>query len=202
MAVKAKICGLKDEAAVTAAAAAAYVGFVFADGSPRQIKPEDARTLKAKAGSAAVVAVCVDPSDDLLMELITVAEPAVIQLHGAESPERCAEVRDMYGVEVIKAIKVGGAGDVDGAKAYDGAADMLLFDGGAGDGRPFDWSLLKGASFSKPWFLAGGLTPDNVAEAVAASGAAMVDVSSGVESGPGVKDPGKIKAFLDACAAL
>lgn len=204
-----KICGLSTAQAVDAALAggAAFLGFVFFDASPRRVTPMLAARLAEPARSAAkIVAVTVDPDDALLERLMADLAPDFIQLHGAESPNRVREIAARTGAGVIKALAVAEAADVAAAAAYDGVADHLMFDAkaSAADTRPgglgasIDWSLLAGRRFTRPWFLAGGLDPWNVAAAVKASGAPMVDVSSGVERGPGLKDPALITRFLGA----
>jgi phosphoribosylanthranilate isomerase len=206
---KAKICGLSTPEAVQAAldGGAAYIGFVFFAKSPRNIAPEAAAKLAQPArGKAGIVAVTVDPDDALLDRLMATLKPDVIQLHGKETPARVAEIGRRTGAEIMKAISVSTIADLDAAKAYDGAADHIMLDAKApadadlpgGNGARFDWTLPQGRRFNRPWFLAGGLDPWNVAEALSASGAPLVDVSSGVERGPGYKDPRLISAFLDA----
>jgi phosphoribosylanthranilate isomerase len=206
---KAKICGLSTPEAVQTAldGGAAYLGFVFFPKSPRDIDPEAAAQLALAArGRAGIVAVTVDPDDALLDRLARTLRPDVIQLHGQETPMRAAEVRARTGALVMKAVAVATVHDLDAAKAYDGAADHLMLDAKApagadlpgGNGTAFDWAIAQGRRFSRPWFLAGGLDPWNVADAISASGAPVVDVSSGVERGPGYKDPRLISAFLDA----
>jgi phosphoribosylanthranilate isomerase len=206
---KAKICGLSTPEGVQAAldGGAAYLGFVFFARSPRDIAPEAAAQLAEPArGKAGVVAVTVDPDDALLERLMATLAPDVIQLHGRETPARAAEVARRTGAEVMKALSVSTAADIDAANAYEGAAHHIMLDAKApagadlpgGNGARFDWRLPQGRRFVRPWFLAGGLDPWNVAEALKASGAPLVDVSSGVERGPGYKDPRLISAFLDA----
>jgi phosphoribosylanthranilate isomerase len=215
-ATTAKICGLSTPEAVSAAVAggASHVGFVFFDKSPRNIRPELAARLaepvKAHSGGkmapVKVTALMVDPSDAEVAEAVRYLKPDLIQLHGKESPERTAAIRAMTGAPVIKAVGVRDASDIAAALKYEDAADHLMFDAKApegadrpgGHGSAFDWSLLHGLSLKHPWFLAGGLDPWNVAEAIRASRSPIVDVSSGVERGPGVKDPHLITAFLDA----
>jgi phosphoribosylanthranilate isomerase len=207
----AKICGLSTPEAVSAAVdgGASHIGLMFFDKSPRNVRPELAARLAepARARSAVkVVAVVVDPADAEVAEIVRVLKPDLIQLHGKESPERTAAVRAMTGLPVIKAIGVRDASDIAAALKYEDAADHLMFDAKApegadrpgGHGSSFDWTLLDGLSLKRPWFLAGGLDPWNVPEAVRLSRAPIVDVSSGVERGPGVKDPHLITAFLDA----
>jgi phosphoribosylanthranilate isomerase len=207
--VQAKICGLTDIAAVQAAVAggADWLGFVFFPGSPRDVAPNRAADLVAAVtGRAKVVAVTVDPDDQMLDRIQSTLRPDLIQLHGRETPARVSEVRARTGASVVKALRVSTAEDLQAADGFADVADYLMFDakpsaGAAlpgGNGAAFDWSILAGRRFAKPWFLAGGLAPDNVEEAVRGSGAPMVDVSSGVEAAPGVKDPVLVKAFLEA----
>ena len=204
-----KICGLTTPETLDAALAggAALVGAVMFPKSPRHIEPLHAATLFERArGRAKVVAVTVDPDDALLTGIALILKPDLIQLHGSETPERAAKVRMLTGAGIVKALPVRTAADLEAAKAWEEAADHLMFDarppeGSAlpgGVGASFDWSLLTGRSFRRPWFLAGGLGPGNVVEAIRVTGAPLVDVSSGLESAPGVKDPARIAAFLDA----
>ncbi|MEM7499887.1 MAG: phosphoribosylanthranilate isomerase [Pseudomonadota bacterium] len=209
--VRVKICGLRDAADVEAAAVAgaAYVGFVFFPPSPRALVPADARIAALAAPPGLVkVGLFVNPDDALLDSVLETVPLDMLQLHGAETPERVASLRARHGLPVMKAIGVRVAADLDAIAAYAGVADQLLIDAkppeGAilpgGNGLAFDWSLLAGRRFPLPWLLAGGLTPENAAEAVARTGARQLDVSSGVESAPGVKDPARIRAFLAAVA--
>jgi phosphoribosylanthranilate isomerase len=204
-----KICGLSTAETMRAAldGGAAFVGFVFFDRSPRRIDPETAARLAEPArGRAKIVAVTVDPDDAGLDRIASLLRPEFIQLHGAETPQRAAQIAARTGAGVIKVLPVSGVGDIDAATAFGGVAQHLMFEGKppkdadrpGGVGAAFDWSLLTGRRFARPWFLAGGLDPWNVAEAVRLSGAPMVDVSSGVERGAGLKDAGLISAFLDA----
>ena len=204
-----KICGLTTPETVEAALAggAAFIGFMAFAASPRNIDPAAAGRLAARArGKAKVVAVTVDPGDEFLARLLGELAPDFIQLHGKESPARVRDIAARTGAGVIKAVPVSEAADVDAARAYEGVTDHLMFDAKApagsaipgGLGVPFDATLLAGQRFERPWFLAGGLDPWNVAAAIEASGAPMVDVSSGVERGAGLKDPALISAFLDA----
>ena len=206
---RAKICGLSTPEAVSAAVegGAGWLGFVFFPASPRAVTVEQARLLaEAARGRTGVVAVTVDADDALLTGIGLRLRPDWVQLHGAEAPARAAEVRRLTGAKVVKALPVSTAADVEAAAGWAGAADALMFDarppaGGAlpgGVGARFDWSLLQGRAPQGLWFLAGGLDPASVAEAVRVTGAPAVDVSSGVESAPGVKDPARIRAFLDA----
>ncbi len=210
MTTKAKICGLSTAETVKAAfdGGAAYLGFVFFAKSPRNITPEAAERLVAPVRGRGVqtVAVTVDPDDALIDRLMATMRPDLIQVHGKETPSRVREIAQRSGAGVIKAFSVSSSADVDQAGAFETVAEQFLFDarpveGSAlpgGTGARFDWSLLEGRRFSRPHFLAGGLDQWNVAQAVKASGAPLVDVSSGVERGPGLKDPALIAAFLDA----
>ena len=209
MASKVKICGLKSEAALEAALAggADFVGLVFFPPSPRNVAPAVAKALADKArGRAGIVALMVDPDDALIDTVMASVAPDILQLHGEETPERSADIRRRWGKPVMKAIKVETAQDARTALAYRRAADLILFDARApadstrpgGNGAPFDWRTLLGVKDRVPFMLSGGLTPDNIAEAIRATGAAIVDVSSGVESSPGEKDPELIRRFLRA----
>ncbi|MGE0853422.1 MAG: phosphoribosylanthranilate isomerase [Hyphomicrobiaceae bacterium] len=213
MSVEVKICGLKTPAALEAALAggADYVGLVFFPPSPRSVTPETAAALAAKArGRASIVALTVDPDDDLLDTIVAAAAPDLIQLHGEETPERVAEIRARWGRRIIKAVPVETAGDVEAARRYQAVADLVLFDARApatstrpgGNGAPFDWRSLLGLDDGLPFVLSGGLTPDNVVDAIRLTGAAVVDVSSGVESRPGEKDPDLIRRFLRAAKGV
>ncbi|SMX37882.1 phosphoribosylanthranilate isomerase [Maliponia aquimaris] len=204
-----KICGLTrpEDVAAVAAAGARYAGFVFFPKSPRNLSVAAARDLALLAPvGLAKVALVVNPTDDLLDEITRAVPLDMIQLHGSESPERVAEVRARWGLPVMKAVGVAGAEDLDRLTVYQQVADQILVDAkppkGAdlpgGNGLAFDWRLIAGRRWSRPWMLAGGLTPDNVARAVAMTGAAQVDVSSGVESAPGVKDAAMIARFVAA----
>lgn len=186
------------------------LGFMFFEASPRRVTIDAAAHLaRAARGKAKVVAVVVDPDDALTERLARELAPDLIQLHGAESPARVHEVARRAQAGVIKVIGVREAADLAAARAYEAVAEYLMFDtkppAGAmrpgGHGAAFDWSLLNGQTFARPWLLAGGLDPWNVAGAIAASGAPMVDVSSGVERGAGLKDPALIARFLSAAGA-
>lgn len=209
MSTTAKICGLKTAEAVQAAldGGASHLGFIFFDKSPRHVDPVTAGRLAAAVrGRAKVVAVTVDAGDGEIDRIVAGLSPDLIQLHGDETPARAAAIKARTGLGLVKALSVSGAADFAIASAYDGVVDHLMFDAKApkdavlpgGNGVGFDWTLLKDRRFVRPYFLAGGLDPWNVAEAVSLSGATLVDVSSGVERGPGVKDPALVTAFLDA----
>lgn len=209
MTTKVKICGLKTDAALEAALAggADFVGLVFFPPSPRNLIPAAAAPLAARArGRARIVALMVDPDDGLIDSVLSSADPDLVQLHGEEAPERVRDIRRRWGKPVMKAVKVETADDADRALRYAGIADLILFDARppadsvlpGGNGAPFDWRALLQVRDRVPFMLSGGLTPDNVAEAIRVSGATMVDVSSGVESEPGVKDPELIRRFLRA----
>lgn len=209
MSIDAKICGVSDRAAINASIAggARYVGFVFFPRSPRHVTPTQAAALSAMLPESVIpVALAVDPDDDLIAEIDAQVGISMFQLHGSESLERVADIKSRTGKRVMKAIKVSAASDFDVASSYLGVADMLLFDAKpptdmvntlpGGNAVSFDWTLLVGRDWPLPWMLSGGLDPDNVAEAIMVSGASAVDVSSGVESAPGVKDPALIVEFL------
>jgi len=201
-----KICGLTDPDLVGFAArkGADWIGFMFPEGSPRRITLAGAATLLLQVGRAVPVAVLVD-ADDAEIDAVAAAGFPVLQLHGAETPERVAQVKARTGREVWKALGVSQRAHLDLAATYT-AADRLLIDArppeGAGQagghGLAFDWSILKGWTPPRPWLLAGGLTPENVAAAILETGAAAVDVSSGVERVRGLKDRELVRAFLRA----
>ena len=204
-----KICGLTTPDALAAAleGGADFVGAVVFPRSPRHLEPDQAAALFAAARERAkVVAVVVDPDDALLAEIGRTLKPRFVQLHGREAPERADAVRRLTGAGVIKALPIRSEADFAPALAWADVADHLMFDARppegstlpGGVGHSFDWRLLTGRAFDRPWFLAGGLGPENVDEALRISGAPMVDVSSGVESAPGVKDAGRIAAFIQA----
>jgi phosphoribosylanthranilate isomerase len=201
MTVRAKICGLTTIDAVAAAGDADHLGFIFFPRSPRNLTPYKAAELAAHSDIPAV-AVTVDPDDDLLEAIFSEFSPDYIQLHGNESPERVKQIEDRFNRPVIKAFGIQTAQDITASKAYKNVADMLMFDAKlpkgmpGGNGVSFDWKILAGQQFNKPWFLSGGLAIDNVEEAVRISGAKMVDVSSSLESAPGVKNPELVRAFV------
>lgn len=205
--IRVKICGLRTEAdvAAVAAAGAAYAGFVFFPKSPRNLTIAEARVLALAAPVGLAKVALVVNADDALLDAITEAMPLdMLQLHGHETPERVAEVRSRYGLPVMKAVGVADEGDLAAVFDYSVVADQILIDakppkGAAlpgGNGLAFDWRLVAQRRWLRPWMLAGGLTPDNVAEAIRLTNARQVDVSSGVESAPGVKDHARIAAFV------
>jgi len=215
MTVRVKICGINSRAALAAALAggASHVGFVFYGPSPRALEAAAAATLAATVPAGVTrVGLTVDETDARIAALLAAVPLDMLQLHGDETPARVAHVRRRFGLPVMKAIRVSGAADVEAAAAYGGAADWLLFDArpprdmaGAlpgGNALAFDWRLIAGRRWPLPWMLSGGLNVDNLAEAVATTGATVVDVSSGVEDRPGVKNPAKIAAFLALAATL
>lgn len=212
MAARVKICGLKDQAGIAAVAAtkAAYAGFVFFPKSPRAVTVAQARALAPELPfGVAKVALVVD-ADDALIDAIT-RDVAIdmLQLHGHESPARVAEIRARTGLPVMKAMGIASREDMEALTPYFAVADQILVDAKApkdavlpgGNGVAFDWRLVVNRRWPKPWMLAGGLTPENVAEAIRLTGAPQVDVSSGVESAAGVKDAAKIAAFVSAAIA-
>lgn len=206
---KVKICGIKTRDNLDAAltAGAAYIGFVFFPKSPRHLTLKQAYSLAiAVPAGVAKVALTVNADNQALDQLTDAVPLDMLQLHGAETPERVAEVRRRYGLPVMKAIGVADESDLARVDDYAGVADQLLLDAKppknadlpGGNGLRFDWRLIAGRRWSVPWMLAGGLTPGNVAEAVHLTGAQQVDVSSGVESAPGVKQNELIADFVKA----
>lgn len=212
MTVAIKFCGLTrpQDIAAAAQAGARYTGFVFFPKSPRNVDLETARALALEVPTGiAKVALVVDADDAALDAIVTRVPLDILQLHGHEPPERVAAIRARYGLPVMKAIGVADAADLPQIDRYAAVADQLLIDAKpprdadlpGGNGLAFDWHLLAGRKYSTvPWMLAGGLTPDNVAEAVRLTGARQVDVSSGVESAPGHKDAARMAAFAAALA--
>jgi phosphoribosylanthranilate isomerase len=204
-----KICGLSTPAALEAAldAGADMVGFVFFPKSPRHLDWATARALgRAARGRAKIVALSVDADDETLTRIVEALQPDLMQLHGSETPERVKRIGELCGSLTMKAIGVATRADLAGAKAYEGFADTLLIDAKppkdaalpGGNGRPFDWTLARDFRPRIPWLLSGGLDPSSVEAAIELSGARGVDVSSGVESAPGVKDEARIRAFVAA----
>ncbi|WP_340116566.1 phosphoribosylanthranilate isomerase [Pelagibius sp. 7325] len=215
MTVQVKICGISTPEAMTAAVegGAAFVGLVFYPPSPRAVTPAEAAPLAALVPAGVVkTGLLVDADDDTIAAILKSVSLDLLQLHGSESPERVGEVKARFGVPVMKVVKLRQPGDRETVQPFLSVADRLLFDAKppadmknalpGGNAVAFDWSILAGTTWPLPWMLAGGLTPENVARAVDISGAAAVDVSSGVEDAPGEKNPAKIRAFLDACRAL
>ncbi|MGB8275146.1 MAG: phosphoribosylanthranilate isomerase [Alphaproteobacteria bacterium] len=215
MAVTVKICGVNSAEAARAAAeaGAGLVGFVFYAPSPRFVTAEQAAGLAALIPAGVLkVGLFVDAGDADIARMKERVALDMLQLHGAETPSRVAEVKARFGLPVMKAVPIAAAADVEAAKAFETVADRLLFDAkppktmvGAlpgGNALAFDWQLLSGRRWKAPWMLSGGLTAENLAEAVRISGARAVDVSSGVEDRPGHKDPTRIRAFLAAAKGL
>lgn len=211
--VRVKICGLKTpgDVAAVAVAGAAYAGFNFFPKSPRYVSPDLARSLALTAPEGLCkVALVVDAEDALLDGIIAEVPLDMLQLHGHETPARVAEVKARYGLPVMKVIGVAEEADLAQLLDYQLVADQILVDAKppkdailpGGNGLTFDWRLLVGRKWLKPWMLAGGLTPDNVGQAIQRTGARQVDVASGVEIAPGVKDAGKIAAFVEAAQGI
>ena len=216
--MRVKICGMTSAAAVAHAAreGAAYIGLVFYPPSPRSLEFSAAREIAAAApAGVARVALVVDAGDTFLEDLVEAVPVDMLQLHGGETPDRVAAMRERFGLPVMKAVGIRDEGDLAGIADYEAVADQLLIDakpptgakaeGGdylpGGNALSFDWRLIAGRRWKRPWMLAGGLNPANVADAVRLTGAEQLDVSSGVESAPGVKDTGKISAFIRAAIA-
>ncbi len=216
MSVSAKICGISTLEAARQAIkeGAVFLGFIHFAKSPRHLALNDMASLmqaiRAEGGNPPLVSVVVDPDDTTLDRLRDEVKPDLIQLHGHETPQRVADIAARTGLPLIKVISVATAADLDAAPTYEPYADYLMFDAKTpkdaampgGLGITFDWTLMRGYPGDKPWFLAGGLTPDNVADAARQSGAPLVDVSSGVESAPGVKSLEMISRFLKAVKSL
>ena len=208
--VSVKICGLSRVSDVQAAAAAgaSYVGFVFFGKSPRNVSPQQARALALETPAGLAKVALVVNADDSLLDALTDEVPLdMLQLHGAETPERVAEIKARYGLPVMKAVGVAGESDLAAIDTYSAVADQLLIDAKppkdadlpGGNGLAFDWRLLQGRKYwTRPWMLAGGLTPETVGDAIRLTGARQVDVSSGVESASGVKDAQLIADFVSA----
>lgn len=207
-----KFCGLSSGDAVEAAnrLRVHLAGFVFFEDSPRHVSAEQAAALAARLQEDILpVVVMVDPDDAMLAEYLAVFRPEFVQLHGEETPERVAEVKQKHGVRVIKAVGVKDSADLWAVSRFREVADLLLLDAKApkgalpgGRGEAFDWALLEGLKMPPNWILSGGLNAGNVAEAVRMTKAPQVDVSSGIESAPGVKDPVKMEAFVEALQTL
>jgi phosphoribosylanthranilate isomerase len=208
MSARIKLCGLSTPEAVSAAIALAadFIGLVIYPPSPRNVTMETAAALSARArGHASIVTVLVDPDDGLLDQIARTVAPDYLQLHGEETSQRIATIKSRYGIPVIKALRIAQPADLGAINAFDNA-DFLMLDAktpGAslpgGTGHAFDWCMLQGKALPpRPWFLSGGLNAENVAEALHITGAPMVDVSSGIESAPGVKDIQRMKYFVTA----
>ncbi|MBS0279232.1 MAG: phosphoribosylanthranilate isomerase [Proteobacteria bacterium] len=208
MSIQVKICGINSVESADAAmrAGADFAGLMFHPQSPRRLDTDLARRLSDRMkGRVRLVAVLVDPDDAALQTVIAAAKPDFIQLHGKESVARVSDIHSTTGLPVIKVLAVAEASDLAAVSQYESVADMLMFDAKApagaaregGHGTAFDWQLLKGRRFSRPWLLAGGLNAENVARAVSSSGTPGVDVSSGVETALGVKNPEMIRTFIE-----
>lgn len=212
MSLVVKICGLSTRATLDAAltAGADMVGLVFFPPSPRHVGLDAARDLAdAARGHAGIVALTVDADDNQLEAIMTAVGPDLLQLHGRETPERIAAIKRRFALPVMKAVPVATRDDLTTLPAYAAVADRILFDARApkgatrpgGLGATFDWTLLQGLDLALPFMVSGGLSADNVADAVRITRAGGVDISSGVESSPGVKDPDLIRAFIRAARA-
>ncbi len=215
MSVDVKICGISTPEAMDAAvqAGAAFIGLNFYPPSPRAVTPGDAAVLAARVPEGIVKTGLLVDADDATIEAILKEVPLdLLQLHGSETPERVAAVKARFGLPVMKVVKLRQAGDLEAAEPFLAVADRLLFDAKppaemkealpGGNALAFDWSILKGRTWPLPWMLAGGLTSENMAEAVATTAAPALDVASGVEDAPGEKNPEKIRVFLAAAKAL
>jgi phosphoribosylanthranilate isomerase len=213
--IDAKICGITDERALRTAceAGASFVGFNFFPPSPRAVSPDQAAEFAAMMPAhVQKVGLFVDPSDEEIEVVLAKASLDLIQLHGSETVPRCQLIKNRFAIKLVKTIKIAGRDDFAQAEDFTEVADILLFDAKpptdlkdalpGGNGLTFDWNLLRNRDWPIPWMLAGGLDAENVCNAVRLSQAPIVDVSSGVESAPGKKDPAKIKAFLDALKGL
>jgi phosphoribosylanthranilate isomerase len=207
--MRVKICGLSEADSLNAAvtAGAAYLGFVFFEKSPRHVSLDRARDLAMSVPAGICkVALTVNAGDAELEAMLEHVPIDMLQLHGSETPERCARLREKFGLPVMKAVGIADEGDLPALITYARVCDQLLVDAKpprnaalpGGNGLSFDWRLIAGRRWAVPWMLAGGLTPENVAEAIRLTGAKQVDVSSGVESAPGVKDTDRIARFVRA----
>jgi phosphoribosylanthranilate isomerase len=212
MSVQVKICGLTTVEAADAAAKAGadYAGLVFFRRSPRFVRPEQAGAIAARVrGRCGLVALFADATDADIEAAVRTVSPDMLQLHGSETVERVAAIRSRFDIPVMKSFAIADAGDFAPVARYEAVSDMLLFDARApanatrpgGHGAAFDWQLLRGRSFARPWLLGGGLNADNVARAIRISGASGVDCSSGVETAPGIKDAQMIRDFVSAARA-
>ncbi|TPN47631.1 MULTISPECIES: phosphoribosylanthranilate isomerase [unclassified Mesorhizobium] len=212
MALDIKICGLKTDQAMAAALAggASHVGFIFFAKSPRYLEPAEAGRLREAArGKALAVAVTVDAGDAVLDEIVEKMQPDMLQLHGSETPERIAEVKARHGLPVMKALPLSEAADLDRIRSFIGVADRFLFDAKppkgselpGGNGVTFDWRILAGLDAGVDYMLSGGLNAANIGDALRLANPPAIDISSGVESAPGVKDPALIEQFFRAVRA-
>ncbi len=203
MVVQVKICGIKTPDTLKAAinSGARFIGFVFYPPSPRNIDIDTAKELALTLPTGVrSVGLFVDPTDEELSNVLGYAPIDIIQLHGSESLERVTQIKQKYALPIIKAFPVNNIKDIEKSKPYENIVDWLLFDSKTGgSGQSFDWSLLKGFEFSKPWMLSGGLTPENIGQAIEILSPNAVDVSSGVESSRGVKCPSKVEEFIKSC---
>lgn len=206
MTIQTKICGIKtpEALAVAAEAGARYLGFVFYPPSPRYIEPDIAKELVyAVPTGVRSVGLFVDPTDDELECVLSRVQLDMIQLHGMETVQRCEDIKSLYNMPIIKAFGLSDISDLTYIEDYRNVADTYLFDNvKGGSGQTFDWSLLKDQTFSRPWMLSGGLTADNLSDALSVLSPDAVDVSSGVEVVRGEKDAEKIRAFLEAVNTL
>ncbi len=215
MPVEAKICGIKDSSALDAAVTggARFVGLVFYPRSPRYVSPEAAAALAARAPKRITkVGLTIDADDDTIGKILNQVPLDMLQCHGKEEPERIEQLKMRFGLPVMKAVGIAAEEDVARAGRYEDCADWLLFDAKppetlpnalpGGNALVFDWNLIAGSDWSKPWMLSGGLNAGNVADAIKVTGARAVDVSSGVEDSPGVKSPERVSAFLNAVHQL
>ncbi|MBU6207543.1 MAG: phosphoribosylanthranilate isomerase [Alphaproteobacteria bacterium] len=213
MTIAVKICGITTAGALDAAleGGATHIGLVFFPPSPRYIAPDDAVALAARiAGRAKIVGLFVNPADAVLRQVLAKVPLDIIQLHGEEAPARASDIKSQTGLPIWKAVPVRKRIDLAVAEQYLSIAERILYDAKAppgaalpgGNGMRFDWEVLRGHRHSMPWILSGGLDAGNIAEAVRVTGAIMLDVSSGVETAPGVKDVDKIKAFLHTAAHI
>ncbi|MFZ5932422.1 MAG: phosphoribosylanthranilate isomerase [Pseudomonadota bacterium] len=212
--IKVKICGLSSPETVRAAigAGADFVGFVFFARSPRAVTAAQAAILaRGVPAGIAKVGLFADADDAAIADVLAQVTLDYLQLHGAETVERVGQIRARFGVPVIKAVSVAQHEDIDRARRYEAVSDMLLFDAKppqtkdalpGGNGLVFDWTLIAGQTWTRPWMLSGGLDAGNLGEAVRISGAKMIDVSSGVENQPGIKDVVKIRGFVEAAKRL
>ncbi|RNJ44694.1 N-(5'-phosphoribosyl)anthranilate isomerase [Mesorhizobium erdmanii] len=212
MALDIKICGLKTDQAMAAAlgGGASHVGFIFFAKSPRYVEPAEAGRLReATRGKAVAVAVTVDATDAFLDEIVSAMQPDMLQLHGSEHPERVAELKARYGLPVMKALPLSEAADLDRIRPFIGIADRFLFDAKppkgselpGGNGVAFDWRILAGLDAGVDYMLSGGLNAANIGDALRLANPPGIDISSGVESAPGVKDPALIEQFFRAARA-